>query len=383
MPQDPRIAEIVDWCEKATEWAQIDFKNAKAEGRKVIGLYCGYVPAELVRAAGAIAVSLCGDSEAAISSAEVDLPRNFCPLIKSSYGLAITDTCPYFHFSDALIGETTCDGKKKIFELLRAYKPVHVMQLPFDAERPGAHEQWRAEIERIKEFIEEVTGTTIEAEAVRAEIRRSNALRELLADIDEYFRSDSPPMTWTQMLVVMHTGDFMVDQTAYREKLRELAVVLGESGPGVSRPGAPRVLVTGTPMSPDTNKVMRLAEEAGAVVVAHDACSGTKCIDRRVDEDGDPFEALTAYTLGVPCACMSPNPGRFDLLRRSVESYRVGGVIDTVWQGCHTFNVESVEVGRVARGELDLPYLKLETDYSDNDIEQLRTRIEAFVEQIA
>ncbi|MDO8963283.1 MAG: 2-hydroxyacyl-CoA dehydratase family protein, partial [Coriobacteriia bacterium] len=281
------------------------------------------------------------------------------------------------------IGETTCDGKKKIFELLRAYKPVHVMQLPFDAERPGAYEQWRAEIERIKEFIEESVGAVIEPEAVRAEIRRSNELRDLLADVDESFRSDSPPMTWTQMLTVMHTGDFIVDQTEYREKLRELAAVLREAGPGPSRPGAPRVLVTGTPMSPDTNKVMRLAEEAGAVVVAHDACSGTKCIDRRVDETGDPFEALTAYTLGVPCACMSPNPGRVDLLRRSVAEYRVGGVIDTVWQGCHTFNVESVDVARVTRTELEIPYLKLETDYSDNDTEQLRTRIEAFVERIA
>ncbi|MDO8964195.1 MAG: 2-hydroxyacyl-CoA dehydratase, partial [Coriobacteriia bacterium] len=94
-----RIAEIVDWCERATTHAQIDFKNAKEAGRKVVGLYCGYVPAELVRAAGAIPVSLCGDNEGAIADAELDLPRNFCPLIKSSYGLAITDTCPFFHFS--------------------------------------------------------------------------------------------------------------------------------------------------------------------------------------------------------------------------------------------------------------------------------------------
>lgn len=383
MPQDARIDEMVAWFEDATAWTQIDLKNAKDAGRTVIGLYCGYVPSELVRAAGAIPVSLCGDDQSVIPAAEVELPRGFCPLIKSSYGLAITDTCPYFHFSDAVIGETTCDGKKKVFELLRALKPVHVMQLPFDADRPGAHEQWRAEIERIRGFIEEVTGTVIQPEAVRAEIRRGNELRDLLAAIDRHFLADSPPMTWTQMLTVMHTGDFLVDQEPYRAKLRDLAELLDAVDGGPARPGSPRVMVTGTPMSPDTNKVMRLAEESGAVVVVHDACSGIKCMDRRIDEEGDPFEALTRYTLGIPCACMSPNPGRVDLLERSAARYRVDGVIDTVWQGCHTFNVESVHVARATRGDLGLPYLKLETDYSDNDTEQLRTRIEAFVEQLS
>jgi benzoyl-CoA reductase/2-hydroxyglutaryl-CoA dehydratase subunit BcrC/BadD/HgdB len=379
--QDPRIAEMVEWFDNATDWAQIDFKNAKTEGRKVIGLYCGYVPSELVRAAGAIPVSLCGDAEEAIAPAEVDLPRNFCPLVKSSYGLAITDTCPYFHFSDALIGETTCDGKKKVFELLRSLKPVHVMQLPFDAERPGAREQWRAEIGRISAFIEEVTGNAIDPDVLRDEIRRSNEMRDLLASVDEQFLADDPPMTWTQMLTVMHTGDFLVEREPYVAKLRELDSLLRElASEGTGR--KPRVMVTGTPMSPDTNKVMRIAEESGARVVVHDACSGIKCLDRRIDETIDPYDALTDYTLGIPCACMSPNPGRGDLLKRSVERYRVAGVIDTVWQGCHTFNVESVHVGRITRAELGLPYLKIETDYSENDTEQLRTRIEAFVEQL-
>ncbi len=136
-------------------------------------------------------------------------------------------------------------------------------------------------------------------------------------------------------------------------------------------------------MSPETNKVMRIAEEAGALVVAHDACSGTKMFERLVDEDGEPLDALTRYTLEIPCACMSPNDGRLDLLRSSVDTYGVQGVIDMVWQACHTFNVESVLVQDACRDELHLPCMKIETDYSDADEGQLRTRIEAFVEQVA
>lgn len=388
--QEPsRVATLVEEFAEMTSWASVDFKNAKDAGRTVIGIYCGFMPSELVRAAGAIPVGLCGTDSSAIPIAEVDLPRAFCPLIKSSYGLALSDTCPFFHFADALIGETTCDGKKKVFELLRALKPVHVMQLPFaggDGSEP-AFSWWLAEIRRVAEFIEALTGTTITEESLHSAIKKSNETAALRRRVASFFAEDDPPLTWTQMLTVQNGGGFLVDDEPYREKLRELIVVLeqvvAERHAHPQRIGKrARLLVTGTPIAPATNKVMRLAEEAGAYVVCHDACSGIKMYDRMIDEESDPFEALARHTLGVPCACMSPNSGRIDLLRRSVANYRVNGVIDTVWQSCHTFNVESVEVGRYTRDELRLPYLKLETDYSESDLGQMRTRIEAFVEQM-
>ncbi|MBF4510173.1 MAG: 2-hydroxyacyl-CoA dehydratase [Aeromicrobium sp.] len=383
------LASLIDWFAEESDWARVAFKEAKDAGRTVIGVYCGFMPSELIRAAGAIPVSLCGNSAEAMLAAEVDLPRAFCPLIKSSYGLAITDTCPFFHFSDALIGETTCDGKKKMFELLKEYKPVHVMQLPFSgaaADEP-ALSWWLGEVKRVATFVEEVTGTTITDEALRATIRTTNEISDLLRQVASYFAEDDPPMTWTQMLIVQDLGCFVVETDEYAERLRELVFVLEaiaaerRAAPR-TRGRRPRLTVTGTPMSPDTNKVMRIAEEAGADVVCHDGCSGVKMHDRRIDETGDPYEALARYTLGIPCACMSPNRGRTELLHRTVDTYRVEGVIDTVWQCCHTFNVESVEVGRYTRDVLGLPYLKLETDYSESDLGQLRTRIEAFVEQM-
>ncbi len=76
--------------------------------------FCTYTPIELIHAAGAVAVSLCGTSDEPIHYAERHLPKNLCPLIKSSYGFAISEQCPYFYFADLLVGgETTCDGKKK------------------------------------------------------------------------------------------------------------------------------------------------------------------------------------------------------------------------------------------------------------------------------
>ena len=108
----------------------LKMKELKDAGQRLVGTFCSFVPTELVEAAGGTVVSLCASSEEPIAAAEANLPRNLCPLIKASYGFALTDTCPYFYFSDFIVGETTCDGKKKMFELMNEIKETFVMQLP-------------------------------------------------------------------------------------------------------------------------------------------------------------------------------------------------------------------------------------------------------------
>ena len=104
--------------------------NAKEQGKKIIGTFCSYTPVEIIYAAGAVSVGLCGKSEQGITEAEAHLPKTLCPLIKASYGMALTEQCPFFYFSDGILAETTCDGKKKMYELMNFLKPVHVMNLP-------------------------------------------------------------------------------------------------------------------------------------------------------------------------------------------------------------------------------------------------------------
>ena len=107
----------------------------------LVGTYCTFMPQEVAMAAGAVVVSLCSTSDETIEEAEKDLPRNLCPLIKSSYGFGKTDKCPYFYFSDLVVGETTCDGKKKMYEYMAEFKPVHVMQLPNRADDEASRTQ--------------------------------------------------------------------------------------------------------------------------------------------------------------------------------------------------------------------------------------------------
>jgi benzoyl-CoA reductase/2-hydroxyglutaryl-CoA dehydratase subunit BcrC/BadD/HgdB len=358
-------------------------KQAKESGRKVVGTYCLYSPSELIVAAGAIPVSLCGTSQNPIPAAEKVLPRALCPLIKSSYGFAITDTCPYFHFADMLLAETTCDGKKKMYELLGELKPLHLMQLP-QVQDEAALQYWLTELSRLivrleTEFQVEITPAKLtEAVLLLNEERRS------LQALQDVCMRRPAPISGMDLLAVLHNRGFSVDKREAVELLDRLTSELLElSDQGISPFSAstPRILLTGVPVGLGSDKVVRIIEESGGSVVCFESCGGYKKVDP-VEVTDDPLRAIAEKYLRIPCSCMSPNNGRQELVARLVQEFQADGVIDLTWQGCHTYNIESFTLKRYLQANAKVPFMQIETDYSESDSEQLKVRIEAFLEMI-
>lgn len=356
-------------------------KEAKENGTKVVGIYCTYCPQELILAAGAIPVGLCGTKEEPIAAAEEILPRNICPLIKSSFGFAVTDTCPFFHFSDLVIGETTCDGKKKMFEILGDIKPVHVMQLPHINNTEASFNLWVEELKRLKLKLEVELGVTISNEDIWKAIDIINQETKATKAVCDLNKIDPPPLTGLDLLTVTWSRGFNSNKGEVIDMLDGLTEVLRlESGGGAA--GRPRVLLTGCPVGMGTEKVIRLVEELGANVVAMENCSGYKTLELQTSHEyDDPIVALAHKYLQIPCSCMSPNLYRLQLLERMINDFHIDAVIDLTWQACHTYNIEAHTVGRLVKG-LGLPHLHLESDYSNSDLESLKVRIEAMLEMI-
>ncbi len=384
--EHPVRPNIMIEIERASERSLLGLAEQKESGGKVAGVYCLFAPTELVRAAGAIPVSLCGKKEAPIAAAERTLPPNLCPLIKSSYGYAVTDTCPFFAASDFILGETTCDGKKKMFELMRRIKPVHLMHLPYDANEAHALAFWLQEIARLKGFLEVQTGRMVEIEELNRQIRLQNDVKQLIWRISRYSVSAVIPLSGLDMMTVLETKSSCCDLEDYALLLRRLIEELDQlqaAGVSVSAPKAPRILLTGCPVGKGSEKVLQLIEECGGAVVALENCSGIKAQDLVVEEDSaDPLAALSRRYIQTPCSCMTPNEGRLLLIDRLVDDFRVQGVVDLTWQCCHTYNVEAQVVKERVEQRYHVPFLHIETDYSASDTEQLRTRIEAFLELI-
>lgn len=336
-------------------------------------------------AAGAIPVGLCGTSEEPIAAAEQTLPRNLCPLIKSSYGFAVSDTCPYFYFSDLLVGETTCDGKKKMYEYLGEIKPMHVMELPQRSEGLAAFNLWRSEVVMLKERLEKELDTVITEEALKEAIRKNNEYRQAMIDFYSLSKASPPPMSGLEMNQVLFGAEFKFDKLSQIEEIRVLTRKIKEeavrNGTKISK-DAKRILITGCPIGGAADKVIRIIEENGGVVVCYENCGGVKSMSRMVDEDKEPIDALAEKYLSIACSVMTPNDDRMKLLAELIDDYRIQGVVDVVLQACHTYNVETTRVKEQVSGKLNIPYIALETDYSQSDTGQLTTRIGAFIEML-
>ncbi len=375
------LKELIQEFGSVREINLMRIKEAKDNGRKVVGIYCTYCPQELILAAGAIPVGLCGTSEVPIAAAEETLPRNLCPLIKSSYGFAVTDTCPFFHFSDLIIGETTCDGKKKMFEIMQDIKPIHVMQLPHLNNTQASFDLWVDELRHLKLRLEEELNVKITDEEIWKAVDVINREKEALKAIFDLNRADPPPISGIELLTVAWSRSFSSNKGEMIDNLNGLVAEVGLQEKSITAP-APRVLLTGCPVGLGSEKVIRLTEELGAHIVAMENCSGYKTLDLQTDTGGDdPIVALAQKYIRIPCSCMSPNPYRMELLNSMIEDFAVDAVIDLTWQACHTYNIEAYEVGKLVK-QKGLPFLHLESDYSTSDLESLKVRIEAMLEMV-
>ncbi len=377
------LPAIFDQFSEARQKGFLTVMDLKEQNVPLVGTYCTFMPQEIAMAAGAIVVSLCSTSDETIEEAEKDLPRNLCPLIKSSYGFGKTDKCPYFYFSDLVVGETTCDGKKKMYEYMAEFKAVHVMQLPNSASDAASRTLWKAEILRLQQVIETRFGTPISEAVLREAIVLKNRERRALAHFYRLGQLNPPALSGGDILKVVYGATFRFDKTALIDELHAMAErIHQEWRQGKRLEPRPRILITGCPIGGAAEKVVRAIEENGGWVVGYENCTGAKATERCVAEEGDVYDALTDKYLAIGCSCISPNDQRLQLLSQMVEEYQADGVIDVILQACHTYAVESLAIKRHLRQQHDLPYMAIETDYSTADLGQLSTRVAAFIEML-
>lgn len=356
-------------------------KQVKENGGKVAGIFCTFTPTEILDAAGFISVSLCGMSNETVPAAETQLPKNLCPLIKSSYGFALTDKCPYTYFSDLIVGETTCDGKKKMYEMLGKLKPTYILHLPQGHDSDPVT-VWTAELRRFIAFLEEKFSLTITDEALRQAARQRNAQRQAHMKLMELQKQTPPPLGGMQMYATMEGTGFMFTHEDRVNKLNQLRESVEADADRSAFAGAKRILVTGCPIGGVLQKTVKAIEENGGVVVCFENCSGIKAAFQMVDTEAeDIVKAIAQRYLQIGCSVMTPNTERMKLLPKLVEEYKVDGIVEVDLQACTPYCVESFQIKQLCE-QINIPYLAVETDYSTGDSGQLATRLEAFLEML-
>ncbi|WP_256210009.1 double-cubane-cluster-containing anaerobic reductase [Denitrobacterium detoxificans] len=357
------------------------------KGRKVFGTFCTYVPDEVVVACDGIVTGLCGGSQFWVPEGEKHLPADVCPLIKASLGARLGKTCPFFRIVDQIVGETTCDGKKKMYEIMAKDVPMHIMELPH-MKRDVDVARFAQEIALFAKNVEEVTGNELTAEKLAEAIDIINNRRKALARVYETRKDpDTIPISGTDALLMMQIA-FFDDPVRCAEMANKLADELEQrlvDKVSVFPAGTKRILLTGTPLAIPNWKLHHIIETSGAAIVCEENCTGTKFFTNLVDDSATTlegqFQALAERYMKINCACFTPNEARIQEVIQLAKDYHVDGVINQNLKFCTTFKVEAPAL-EDALEEAGIPVLNIETDYTDNDAEQLRTRIGAFVEML-
>lgn len=364
-----------------------ELMDAKAQGRKVIGSYCVFVPEELILAVDGVSVGLCAGAEFNFEGAETLLPRNTCSLIKSAFGFKLGRVCPYLEASDVVVGENTCDGKKKSYELLAPLvKDLYVMDMPQMKSAMGKT-LLKEEYRRFAAKLEDVSGKKMTVESLKKALEVVNAKRKAVKRLAELRAVDPSPISGLDALLVNQVF-FYDDPIRFTDSVHKLCDELEErvkQGVGVFAKGITRLVVSGCPMAVPNWKLPMLIESSDAVIVGEESCVGERGTRWLTESQGNTVEeiidSITERYFNIDCAIFTPNPSRVEYVKEMTKKLNADGVIHYSLQFCQPYIMESSSV----ENELEkagTPVLRLETDYSQEDAGQLKTRIEAFVERL-
>ena len=284
---------------------------------------------------------------------------------------------------DFAVGETTCDAKKKAWDLL-GFK---VMEVP-QRKNPLDKQLWLQEVYNFKDMVENLSGVKITPEKLYEKIKLVNRKRKAMQRIDEFRKLPNPPISGLDALLVAQVSlnqdihKFIEDAEALAEELatRVRAGISCYNGNGK------RVMIAGSPSPMGNAKVHYIIESSGLRIVVDESCTGLRYFRDLVDESSTDLDgmmqAIADRYFSIDCSCFSPNKERIDNINKLIKEYQVQAVVHNVLQYCHTYNIEAAAIDKSLK-ELGIPSLKIETDYSQEDVGQLKTRIEAFAEVIA
>lgn len=360
----------------------------KARGGKVVGTFCLFIPEEIIHAGGGIAIKLDAGTQFPISEAETILPSDLCPMIKSSLGFKLGKISPFFELADFVIGGTTCDGKKKAWEVYNDFIPTYVMELP-QKKTQIDRELWLKEVYNLKEKMELESGMKITQESLIRSIEIFNRKRQSLVRLHKIRSNNSFTISGSDVNLIYQISGFD-DPERFTEKVNVLCDEL-ETRAINSETVAPldsfRIMVTGCPMALPNWKIHHLIETNDAVVVCEDTCTGARyLVDPFIytDESLSMLKLITSITdryMNIPCPCFTPGYCAVIQMTEMIEDCHPDGVIYYVLQFCHGFNIEYYKMEKQVK-KLGVPVLKIQSDYTEEDTGQLRTRIEAFLERL-
>ncbi len=351
----------------------------KEKGGRVFGWLCTYAPEELLHAAGILPIRITGYSqEMELDDGNAYMYINNCSFSRSCLQLGLRGE---YDFLDGVVGGSTCDGARRLFDLWRNYIPAHfnhVLNVPRKYTEK-AHALYFAEVQALKEHLEEYLETEIPDDALLKSIELYNESRSLLKDLYELRKEENPPISGAETMEVLN-GSFRMPKELFNQYLKELLEEV--KSVGNRHTGRARVMLIGSVL---TNPAfIESIEEQGGLVVTDELCTSTRYwSDPVVMEEGrSPLECIARrYLNNFPCARMYPSDERFNRIIQMVKDFRVEGVISQIVRYCVPY-CHDLPLVTDRLKVLNVPVLALDVEYGTAGSGQIQTRVQAFMEML-
>lgn len=359
-----------------------------ASDKPHIGTYCTAVPQELILAAGAMDVKLCSGSFTAFSIGEDITPRDACPLVKAVAGMQDIGSLPPYCDCNLTVVPITCDCKKKLASMLAEFTRVHVMQVPLVRQSDELMELFIDELYELIPVLEETTGNRITMESLLDAVRTVGAAQVEMSRFVQFKRQEPILIRGTHAMAAMNALSYM-PMDAWSAAMGALCDELEQRKKNdfiITRKKQPRILLTGSPVVFPNIKVPLLIEEMGGALVADETCMGERFLYDPLAVSDMSFDGIIRALANRsirPCTCPTflDSSTRIYRLKQMIKTNKVEGIIYHVLRGCLVFDFE-YQLIESEMAKLDIPIIRIESDYNEEDIEQLRIRIEAFIELI-
>jgi benzoyl-CoA reductase/2-hydroxyglutaryl-CoA dehydratase subunit BcrC/BadD/HgdB len=361
-----------------------ELTRLRKSGTKLIGYAPGgYMPEELVYAAGAVPVGLIrgGDPEPVAESAAY-VPRFIDTFCRSQIGYRMMGGDPLYEIIDLLVVPVTDHNIKTIADCFNFFTNTNVFRFGVPHQKDEyAFEYYLAGLHALKNKLEEFTGNKIEDRKLREAIDLSNRMRELLKEISLLRLSERPPVTGLEFAKLNHAS-FIADRAVFIDALKSIHRELKQKPP--SGPKGPRILLTGSTLAMGDYKVLEIAENAGANIVIEEFAEGLRHFWENVHVNGDLMQALADryFRRRVPPAWFRPSRERLDYLIKLARDFNIDGIIWYQLMYRSSYDIQAFYFEKLLKKELDIPMLKVESDYDVSERGPLRTRVETFVEII-
>jgi len=348
-------------------------KGWKGKGVRVVGWISSYTPEEIIKASGALPVRVLG-ALGATPYADVYLPTNMCPYLRSCFNLAKT-----YSYLDGLVVSNACDSLGKMFDVWRyhAGTPYTWMINTPHTNTEDAQSFFLEELERFKDSLSSFLKVEVNEDSLIDAIRVYNETRRLLKELYELRRMNPPPIYGGEALEAV-----LYSSIAPKEEVNELLKLLVggvKEAQGRVKEGV-RILISGSIM--DSKEIVDVVETSGGVVVADDICTGSRYFWEPVEEGGNPLKSIAKrYLNRAPSAFMMNSYDRFNFTKDMIKRFNVDAVIIFTLKFCDPYLMDAPILMEELKAE-GIPALHLEWDETSPALAGLKTRVEAFIEMV-